>query len=138
MYLVHWFNDPVDTRITTNSFVLGVDKDNFEILVGRVLIDPVGVENSEIGTTTTDTLLGSRLERTLVLELVHTLVGGFACGIELVSCLSSLPLVAPRTVCSTLWHWLLAASPTNTHTVDDITLLGLITQTAGFVWTRWT
>lgn len=82
---MHWLNDPVDTGITPDSFVLGVNQDDFEVLVGRVLIDPVRVENSKIGTTTTDTLLGGRLERTLVLELVHTLVGGFACVVPLVN-----------------------------------------------------
>lgn len=42
-----------------------------------------------------------------------------------------------QTVSCTLWHWLLASTATDTDTVDDITLLGLITKTAGLVWTRW-
>lgn len=82
---MHRLDDPVDTGITTDSFVLGVDENNFEVLVGRVLVDPVGVEDSEIGTTTTDTLLRGRLEGTLILELIHTLVGGFACVVDLVN-----------------------------------------------------
>jgi hypothetical protein len=59
--------------------VLRVDEDNLEILVGGVLVDPVRVENTQVGAATSDTLLGSRLERSLVLELVHTLVGRLAC-----------------------------------------------------------
>lgn len=82
---MHRLDDPVDTGITTDSFVLGINQDDFEVLVCRVLVDPVRVENSKIGTTTTDTLLGGRLERTLVLELVYTLVGGFACIVTLVN-----------------------------------------------------
>lgn len=38
---MNWFHDPVDSRITTNSLVLRIDKDDLEIFVGRVLIDPV-------------------------------------------------------------------------------------------------
>lgn len=76
--LVDWGDDPVDASITTNGLVLWVNEDDFVVLVGRILVDPVGVENSQIGTTTTDTLLGSGLEGTLVLELVNTLVGWLA------------------------------------------------------------
>lgn len=78
-YLVDGVDDPVDSRITTDSLVAGVDKDNFEVLVGRVLVDPVRVENSQIGAATTNSFFGSGAEGSLVLELVHTLVGGLAC-----------------------------------------------------------
>jgi hypothetical protein len=60
--------------------VLGVDEDDFVVLVGRVLVDPVRVEDAQVGAATTDTLFGGRLERALVLELVDTLVGGLACS----------------------------------------------------------
>ena len=76
--LVDGLDDPVDARITTDGLVLGIDKDDLVVLVGRVLVDPVRVENAEIGAAAADTLLSSRLERTLVLELVDTLVGGLA------------------------------------------------------------
>lgn len=39
--------------------MLGVDKDNFEVLVGRILINPVGVQNSQIGTSATNSFFGS-------------------------------------------------------------------------------
>ncbi len=77
--LVDGVDDPVDTRIAADGLVLGVDQNNFEVLVGGVLVDPVGVQDTQIGTATTDTLLGGRLEGSLVLELVNTLVGGLAC-----------------------------------------------------------
>jgi len=78
--LVHWVDDPVDAGIAADGLVLRVDEEDLEVLVGRVLVDPVGVENSQVGATTTDTLLGGGLEGSLVLELVDTLVGWLSCG----------------------------------------------------------
>lgn len=46
MYLVNGLHDPVDAGITPDGFVLRVDEDYLEILVRRVLIDPVRVEDS--------------------------------------------------------------------------------------------
>jgi hypothetical protein len=86
--LVDRLDDPVDARIAADGLVLGVDEDDFVVLVGRVLVDPVRVEDAQVGAATTDTLFGGRLERTLVLELVDTLVGGLA--YSLVSDLSSI------------------------------------------------
>jgi hypothetical protein len=70
--------DPVDTRVAADGLVLGVDKDDLEVLVGRVLVDPVRVEDAEVGAAAADALFGSGFERALVFELVHTLVGGLA------------------------------------------------------------
>jgi len=76
--LVDWGDDPVDTSITTDGLVLWVDEDDFIVLVGRVLVNPVGVKNSQVGASSTDTLLSGGLEGSLVLELVDTLVGWLA------------------------------------------------------------
>jgi len=73
--LVNGVDDPVDASITTDGLVLGVHENDLEVLVGRVLVDPVGVQDTQIGTSATDTLLSCGLERSLVLELVDTLVG---------------------------------------------------------------
>lgn len=42
------------------------------------------------------------------------------------------------TVSSTFGCRSLASSTTDTDAVDDITLLGLVAQTAGLIWARWT
>ena len=76
--LVDGGDDPVDAGIAADSLVLGVDKDDLVVLVGRVLVDPVRVENAQVGAAATDTLLSGALEGALVLELVDTLVGGLA------------------------------------------------------------
>lgn len=78
--LVDWVDDPVDTGIATDGLVLRVNEDDLEVFVGRVLVDPVGVQNSQVGATTTDTLLSGGLEGSLVLELVNSLVGWLSCS----------------------------------------------------------
>jgi hypothetical protein len=78
--LVDGLDDPVDTGIAADGLVLGVDENDLVVLVGRVLVDPVRVEDAQVGAAASDTLLSGRLERTLVLELVDTLVGGLACS----------------------------------------------------------
>ena len=77
--LVDGVDDPVDAGIDADGLVLGVDQDDLEVLVGRVLVDPVGVEDTQVGAAATDTLLSGGLEGALVLQLVDTLVGGLAC-----------------------------------------------------------
>lgn len=77
--LVDWGNDPVDAWIATDSLVLWVDENDLEVLVGGVLVDPVGVKDAQVGATAADTLLSSRLEGALVLQLVDSLVGWLAC-----------------------------------------------------------
>jgi hypothetical protein len=76
---VDCFDDPVNAGITANGLVLGIDEDDLVVLVGRVLVNPVGVEDAEVGAAAADTLFGGGSERALVLELVHTLVGRLAC-----------------------------------------------------------
>ena len=80
--LVDGVADPVDAGILADGLVLGVDKDDLVVLVGRVLVDPVGVEDAQVGAAAADALLSDRAERALELELVHTMVGGLACGEE--------------------------------------------------------
>jgi hypothetical protein len=77
--LVDGVDDPVDASILADGLVLGVDEDDLEVLVGRVLVDPVGVKDAQVGAAAADTLLGDGAEGALELELVNTLVGGLAC-----------------------------------------------------------
>lgn len=115
--LVNRVDNPVDAGITADGGVLGVDENNLKVLVGGVLVDPVRVQDAQIGAAAADTLLGGGLERALVLELVHTLVGGLAES-------------------GTLADRLLAATAADAHAVDNIALLGLVAETAGLVWAR--
>lgn len=83
--LVDWVDDPVDARIAADGLVLRVNEDDLEVLVSGILVDPVRVQNSQVGTTTTDTLLSSGLEGSLVLKLVNTLVGWLSCNAKIES-----------------------------------------------------
>lgn len=76
--LVDGVDDPVDTGVDADGLVLGVDEDDLVVFVGGVLVNPVGVQDAQVGAAATDTLLSGGLEGTLVLELVDTLVGGLA------------------------------------------------------------
>ena len=71
-------DNPINAWIATNGFVLRINQDNFKVLVCRILIDPVGVEDTQIGTTSPNTFLGDGFERALEFELIHTLVGRLA------------------------------------------------------------
>jgi len=115
--LVHWLDDPVDSWVTSDDSVLWVDEDDFEVFVCRILVDPVGVENSKIGTSPANALFSSGFEGSLVFELVHTLVCWFA-------------------VCCTLWDWLLATTSADSNAVDDIALLSFVAQATSLVRAR--
>lgn len=71
-------DNPVDARILADGLVLRVNEDDLVVLVGRILVDPVGVENTQVGASLANTLLSGGSEGSLVLELVDTLVGRFA------------------------------------------------------------
>lgn len=77
--LVNGLDDPIDTRIVANGLVLWIDEDDFKILVGRVLVDPVRVQHPQIGAAATNSLFGGGTERALVFELVDSLVRWFSC-----------------------------------------------------------
>ena len=106
--------DPVVTGITTDSLVGGVDEDDFEVFEGGVLVDPVRVQNAQIGTLATNTFFGNATERAGRLELVNTVSGGFTHDL-------------------TLADLLLTTTTTDTDTENDNSLLGLVTETTGLV-----
>jgi hypothetical protein len=76
--------DPVDSSVTTDSVyissvvivhtVLRIHHDNLVVFVRRILVNPVRVQNSQIGTFATNTFLRRRSQRTLVLQLIDSLV----------------------------------------------------------------
>ena len=64
----------------THSFVVGVDKNDLVVLVDAVLVDPVGVEDTEVTTPPADTFLRDTPQTTLRLELGNTLTDRLAVG----------------------------------------------------------
>ncbi len=51
------FGDPVDLGVATDGFVEGIDHDDLEVFVGRILTNPVGAEDAESLETTSNTFL---------------------------------------------------------------------------------
>jgi hypothetical protein len=77
-YLVNGINNPVNAGVPTDGFMLRVNKNDLEILVCGILIDPVRVQNPQVCASPPNTFLSCRPEGPLVFELVNTLVGGFS------------------------------------------------------------
>jgi hypothetical protein len=115
--LVNGVDDPVDASITTDGLVVGINKDNLEVLVGSILVNPVGVQDTQVSALAANTLLSGSLKRALVLEVVDTLVDGLTEG-------------------STLGGGSLTVTATDADTVDNIALLGLVAETTSLVRAR--
>ena len=75
---MHRFDDPIDPRVAADGLVLRVNENDLKIFVRRVLVDPVRVKHTQVGTAASDTLFGGGLQGTLVLELIDTLVRRFS------------------------------------------------------------
>ena len=112
--LVDRCTDPVHSSVTTDGLVGRINQNDLKVLVGSVLRDPVRVEDSQVGAFASDSLFGNRLGRSLKFELVHTLVNGLAVG-------------------GTLGGHSLAVTSSNTDSVDNKALLGLVAETTGLV-----
>jgi len=114
--LVDGVDDPVDGGIVADGRVVRIDEDDFVVLVGGILVDPVAVENTEVTADTTNTAFSNRAEVASVLQLVDTLVLGL-------------------TVDNTLRIRSLASTTTDSNTVNNVTLLSLHAQSASLVGT---
>lgn len=90
--------NPVDLGISSDSLVEWVYQDDFVVLVGGVLVDPVRVQNPQSAQLPSCPLLSYGAEVPLELQLVDT-------------------LVARLTVYDTLAVGSLAAATTDSHTV---------------------
>jgi len=109
--------DPVDTRVVADHLVVRVDADDFVELEGRVLVDPVRVEHTKVATLAADTGLGNAAVVALELEVLDT-------------------LVTRLTVDDTLGVGALAATTSQADAVDDVALLGLVSESSGLIRAR--
>jgi hypothetical protein len=112
--LVRSVADPVDAGVVTDSLVLDVNTDYFEVLVSSVGVDPVRVKYTSVGALTANTAFGDNLEAAWGLEVVDTLVLGL-------------------TVHNTLGALHLAATTADGNTLDGVSLLVLVSKLAGLV-----
>ena len=99
--------------------MVGVNEDNFVVLVNTILVNPVRVQDTQVTASLADTLLRYTSQTSLGLEVVDTLADGLAVG-------------------RTLGDVFLAVAPADTDAVDNIALLGLVAKTTSLVGARWT
>ena len=105
---------PVYGWVTSDCLVVWVDHDDFEILVGRILSNPVAVQNTECRASASSTLFSNVAKSTLEVQSVDSLVGGLTHGLA-------------------LGHWTFASSTSDADAVDAVALFGLVPQLAGLV-----
>ena len=117
--LVDRVDDPVDARIVADLLVVWVNHDHFVVLHGGVLVDPIGVQNTQVAVPASCFLFGNGLKVTLELELVDTLMLGL-------------------TEHHTTVVLALASSATDSGTDNNEALLGLVSETVSLLWTRGT
>ena len=113
--LLHGVHDPVDLGIASDGGGSHIDHDHLEVLVGRVLANPVRVQDPETLESTAHSLLGDGLEVPLRLLLLNRTR---ALGL---------------TIRTTLGDRALPASTPHGNPVDDESLLSLVAKTAGLV-----
>jgi hypothetical protein len=101
--------------------VLGIHKDDLEIFVRSILINPIRIQNAQIGTLSSHSLLCRRLQTLLVLELIDTLIRGFPVR-------GSLPSQKIIVEVGDLGDRAFAAPTTDTDAVDDKALLCFVAQ----------
>jgi hypothetical protein len=65
--------DPVDLGVATNSLVEGIDHDDLEVLVRRILTDPVRAQDTESLKTTSNTFL--RIKKDNLISTLNKLEG---------------------------------------------------------------
>ena len=109
-------SNPVNSGVTGDGLVLGVNKDDLEELEGSVLANPVRVEDSEVSASSSDSLLSNSSVGSARLELVDTLVDGL-------------------TVNDTLGDWSLSTTSSDSDSVDHVSLLGLVSELSGLIST---
>jgi len=105
--LVDSVADPVDSGVVSDSLVSSIDHDDFVIFISSILSNPVRVEDSQTTNLSTNSFLSNGLEVSGELELNDTLVGWL-------------------TADDTLSDWLLTASSSDSNSVDNVTLLVLV------------
>ena len=115
--LVSGLDDPVDARVVSDGGVAGVNHDDLEPLVDRVLANPVRVQHSQGSALASGSLLSDRAQVSDKLLLSDTGVLGL-------------------TVVDTLGDSLLAVTSLHADAIDAVTLLGLVSQTMSLIGTR--
>jgi hypothetical protein len=112
------FSDPLHARVVANSVVSRIDEDDFEILVRKILIDPVGVQDTEVSALASNTLLCNCSEVASWLLLVDTLVFGLS-------------------IDDTLAVGSLTSTTSYGDSINDESLFSFVSQTVSLLRSQW-
>ena len=115
--LVNGFADPVDAWVVADRIVLGIDTDDFEIFPERILVEPVRVEDTQVGGTAANPLLSEGAQVARGLDLVDAMVLWLSVN-------NALSRAGPA----------LARPSADGDAEDSVSLLGLVSEPAGLVW----
>jgi len=110
--------DPIDAGVTADGLVGWVDEDDLVELEAGILTNPVRVEGAQVRALAGDALLSNRLVSAASLDL------------------GDATRVSGLTVDATLGGVTLAATTTDADTVDDVSLLRLVTNSSRFLRAR--
>lgn len=110
-------DDPVDSGVVSDGGVSGVDHDDLEPLVHRILANPIRVEDSQSTALAADSLLSDGAQVSDKLLLSDTGVLGLS-------------------VVDTLGDSLLSVTSLHADSVHDVALLSLVSQAVSLVGTR--
>ena len=72
--LVNRVTDPVNAGIVADLLVRRIDQNDFVVLHSCILVDPVAIQYTKVGVTTSNLFFGDTLKVTLELEVVDTLM----------------------------------------------------------------
>lgn len=109
--------DPVDSGVLSDGLVGGVDEDDFEVLEGGILTNPVGIEDSEATNSSANSFFSDISQVSGELKLDNTLVDGLS-------------------VDYTLGDGFLSATSSDSDSVDDVALLLFVSQSSSFIRSR--
>ena len=113
-FVVFFRDDPVNSWVNLDGFMVWVNADDFEEFVGGVLTNPVGVKNSHVGALSTNLLLSNRSVGSGFLELSNTSMDWL-------------------TIDNTLVDGSLSSSSSDSNSVDNVSLLLLESEGSGLV-----
>ena len=112
--LVDGIADPVDLGVVSDGLVGSIDEDDFVVFISGILGNPVRVEDSEATNLSADSFFSDGSQVSGELELNDTLVGGL-------------------TADDTLSDGLLSTTSSDSNSVDDVALLGLVAESSGLI-----
>ena len=59
---VDWFGDPLDAKVSSDSFMEWINEDNLEEFVRRIFTNPVGIQDPQGPTVAASALLGQEIK----------------------------------------------------------------------------